>query len=488
MSENEEKNSALSPDFLNENPIDPNNIWGDDKLNRKPFADDLTRRIEHSAKKQSFAVSLHGGWGTGKTYLLRRWQAQLQKEERRVVYFNAWEDDFQADPLTAIIGQLWKEIKEGDFAEIGKSLKSLVGKLGEKTLNVVGATKKDFQSTAEGTVDDYLAVRKSLDEFKERLATLAAAVKEGTRFPLVFVVDELDRCRPTFAIEVLERVKHLFGAPNIVFVFGVNKTGLQESIQSVYGNIEAEDYLRRFFDIGLTLPPADAAAYCQYLLRQNDLESALNQLQSSHKYGEWRQATHDFARCLIGYSGLSLREVEHVIRSLRLAINVRAASDKVMSEEAWCIFILAILKTKNSALYAEFVSGETFCATVIDYFTDMLPARPVSSSGSFYAITDTAGTANMIEYAIYDLALGHSHTQGSERAEIIKGLHMIENGESAPDSVAGFLSKKTKLSDKSHASALLRQGMLGMNKEGIDGDRRRKEMAALLDLADDSRR
>ena len=178
------------------------------------------------------------------------------------MYFNAWEDDFQADPLTAIVGQLWKEIKKGDFAEIGESLKSLVGNLGEKALGVVGGKKKDFQSTAERTVDDYLAVREKLDDFKKRLETLAAAVNEDTEFPLVFIVDELDRCKPTFAIEVLERVKHLFNAPNIAFVFGVNKTELQGSIQSAYGTINAEDYLRRFFDIG----PNSAARRCFIIL------------------------------------------------------------------------------------------------------------------------------------------------------------------------------------------------------------------------------
>ena len=232
-------------------------LWGGQK-----FADDLTRIVKNAAEHKSFTLSLHGDWGTGKTYLLQRWQKQLQKKGRQAVYFNAWEDDFQADPLTAIVGQLWKEIKEGDFAEIGESLKSLVGNLGEKALGVVGGKKKDFQSTAERTVDDYLAVREKLDDFKKRLETLAAKVNKDTEFPLVFIVDELDRCKPTFAIEVLERVKHLFNAPNIVFVFGVNKTELQKSIQSAYGGINAEDYLRRFFDISLTLPAADASAYC----------------------------------------------------------------------------------------------------------------------------------------------------------------------------------------------------------------------------------
>ena len=492
MSENEKKIAVLSSDIPTEHLIDPNNIWGNDDLKRKPFADDLTRIVEHAAKNQSFAVSLHGNWGTGKTYLLRRWQVQLQKEGRRAVYFNAWEDDFQADALTAVVGQLWEAIKSADWKEIIQSVKTAIPTIaGKKALDFLGLTKEDLQSADERTVDEYLAVRKKLDGFRERLKTLAAAVKSNTNFPLVFIVDELDRCRPTFAIEVLERIKHLFGVPNIVFVFGVNKTGLQKSIRLVYGCINAEDYLRRFFDRDLTLPPADAVAYCQHLLKQNDLEDALNQLQKHRsRYGdsEWLQATHDLTRYLIGYAGLSLREVEHVVRSLRFAINMRIASNKVIAEEAWGIFILAILKIKKSALYAEFVNNKALCATVINYFTDMLPARSVSHDGVSYLIRDTKVAAEMIEWAIYGFALGHSDAQEGERAEIIKGLQLMAQGENIPDSVAGFLSKTTKSSERSHASWLLQYSMQRANRREYDGGRFRKEMAALLDLADDFRR
>ena len=468
MSENEKKIAVVPPDIPTEQPIDPDNIWGDDKLKRKPFADDLTRRIEHSAKKQSFAVSLHGSWGTGKTYLLRRWQAQLQKEEWRVVYFNAWEDDFQADPLTAIIGQLWKEVKEGDFAEMGKSLKSLVGKLGEKTLGAVGAKKKDFQSAAEETVDNYLTVRKNLEEFKERLATLAAAVKKDTRFPLVFVVDELDRCRPTFAIEVLERIKHLFGAPNIVFVFGVNKTGLQESIKSVYGNIDTEDYLRRFFDINLALPPASAKAYCEHLLSQHkDLADALN-VRHYPSDVSWPDATKHLFAPLVGYMNLPLRQVEHAFRLLRFAVNARCDPNTVeLSVEGWSISLFILLKMKNPAMYAEFINGKVRCAAVIDFFLASLPDP----------LDNAERVARFVESHIYCLA------RGDEQVKIYEGLECLQDRKNLNSSIAGFLAKRTIRLSSDEA-----EGMIMDVRTNRHEPNPRKVVAALLDLADAPRR
>ena len=483
MSENEKKILDLSVSMPTEQEP-PADIWGDDALGRKKFADDLTRIVKNAAEHKSFTLSLHGGWGTGKTYLLQRWQKQLQKEGRQAVYFNAWEDDFQADPLTAIVGQLWKEIKKGDFAEIGESLKSLVGHLGKKVLGVAGATEEDFQSSAERTVDEYLDVREKLDDLKKRLKELAKAVKDSTGFPLVFIVDELDRCKPTFAIEVLERVKHLFNAPNIAFVFGINKTELQESIQSAYGTINAEDYLRRFFDIGLTLPPADVSSYFGRMLKENDLDNALNHMQTIQSYrgdGQWIQATSDLSNCLIGYLGLSLREVEHVVRLLRFAMKSRIASNKVIAGEAWSMFLLVILKIKKPALYAEFISGKGRCAVVIDYFINHLPMRSVGPSGSYYSVSTTKEAAHMIEFSIYRFCRHNSEGQDDERENIIKGLECLKQGKSLDPAVADFLAQTTKKADKNHASHLL---------IAIEGDEhnRRKAAAALLDLTDDFRR
>ena len=467
MSENEKKTLDLSINMPTEQePLA--DIWGDDALGREKFAGDLTRIVKNAAEHKSFTLSLHGDWGTGKTYLLQRWHKQLQKEEWRAVYFNAWEDDFQADSLTAIVGQLWKEIKEGDFAEIGKSLKSLVGNLGEKALGVVGGKKKDLQSTAEQTVDDYLAVRGKLDDFKVRLKKLAKAVKNKTGFPLVFIVDELDRCRPTFAIEVLERIKHLFDVPNIAFVFGVNKTELKKSIRSVYGCINAEDYLRRFFDIGLTLPSANLSVYCKHLLKSNDLANALNHL--GEKRGGWTKATSEFSDHLIGHTEMSLRQLEHVVRLLRYAINARIASGETLTAEAWSIFVLALLKVKNPDLYAKFIGGKCRCAEVIDYILAPLP-EPMG---------DAEKAAQVVESAIYCLA------KGDERINILKGLqHWDSNGNinSLDAFVSGFLAERTKEPNR-HLNCW---EMIADIEEVLRNPDMRKAAAALLDLTDDSR-
>ena len=77
-------------------------------------------------------------------------------------------------------------------------------------------------------IETYSEKIKNKKLFKERLRGLADSVYDKTGYPLVFIVVELDRSKPTFAIEVLERIKHYFDIPHIVFVVGVDEAQLQK--------------------------------------------------------------------------------------------------------------------------------------------------------------------------------------------------------------------------------------------------------------------
>ena len=481
MSENKEDILVLSGDMPDAG--EPCVDGEGDILGRAPLVKRLTSIVKDAAKYQSYTISLHGDWGTGKTYLLRGWQKQLQGEYNRhsrhrprAVYFNAWEDDFQGDALTAIVGQLWRDIKSPDWKEIYKALEKAVPAIAEKkALGFLGLEKKDLQSPAERTVDEYVAVRAKLDDFKERLRDLAAAVKSSTGFPLVFIVDELDRCRPTFAIEVLERVKHLFGAPNIVFVFGINKKVLEKSIESVYGNIDAEDYLRRFFDINLTLPPSSAKAYCLHLLTNHkDLRFFLNR-RFQPVDSSWHAGAEKLLAPLVGYMGLSLRQVEHVIRLLRLAINTKTYQ-RVISQEAWGIALLILLKIKHPGMYEEFIAGKRQCADIINHFHGIL--APHTDEQEVHRRGEpTRDAFSHVELALYRFG---------EKKEIMGAIQSVIEAEKAttiPDFAKIYLAKRTT---EHHGSAHdIRDVVDSMDSSYWLS---LKEAAVLLDLGDASRR
>ena len=266
------KLKLLEPDVSPEQP------WQDDTLDRAKIAEKLTNLIRN--QRDPFVISIDGQWGTGKTFLLNRWQKALENEGFRVIYFNAWEDDFCDDPLLSIIGQLSEHFTEGKLKEIAKKVGKTAILLLKK--NVLSAIEKATGITLEidlnnrDFLQEYLDQRVTKDRLKEHLTELSTEVVKETNHPLVFIIDELDRCRPTFAIELLERVKHIFDVPDLVFVFGVNRDELCKSLTSIYGEIDASVYLRRFFDMEFSLPDVDSEEFCRILMDKIPLTGILS--------------------------------------------------------------------------------------------------------------------------------------------------------------------------------------------------------------------
>ena len=117
------------PDISREQP------WQDDELGREQIAERLTILIRN--QNEPFIVSIDGRWGSGKTFLLKRWQRDLEIDGFRGIYYNAWEDDFRDDPLLAIIGQLSHQFVEDNFRKIAIKAGKLAVRLIAKNVRSV---------------------------------------------------------------------------------------------------------------------------------------------------------------------------------------------------------------------------------------------------------------------------------------------------------------------------------------------------------------
>lgn len=112
---------------LQEPNVEPSAPWADDRLDREKMAGKLKKLVR--SQKEPFTVSINGGWGTGKTFFLKRWQYDLRNDGACVIYFNAWENDCYDDPLVVIIDQLSDIAKENDLQSIFEDIKKML-KLG----------------------------------------------------------------------------------------------------------------------------------------------------------------------------------------------------------------------------------------------------------------------------------------------------------------------------------------------------------------------
>lgn len=282
---------------INEPWIDP-----EDKLDRKQYADFLTKVM--LAKSPPYTLNLNADWGAGKTFFIKNWAKDLG-EIHPTVYVNAWESDYTDNPLVAvvssIIDQLSKQLNDTQEAKqaaekfiksAGRILKGIAPILVKAAVTkVVG---NDAVGDLEGLGDDNNALLSNLAEQSTRLlikdhqekkaaidsihSDLTDIINCITRKkeaeaekpikPLFVFIDELDRCRPTYAIELLETVKHIFYHGDIIFIVATDSGQLQHSIKSIYGeNFDGSDYLRRFFDQEYRLPLPDYLKFSIFLFQ-----------------------------------------------------------------------------------------------------------------------------------------------------------------------------------------------------------------------------
>ena len=171
---------------------------------------------------------------------------------------------------------------------------------------------------AEKSLSRYQEAQKSVEAFRGVLQNMANALsKSRENRPLIVVIDELDRCRPSYAVELLETAKHLFAVNNIIFVLAVNRTELAHSIKALYGSgFDAEGYLGRFFDVDFLLPAPDRKAFINALLEATQINDYFGQMQDQID----AQVARDLLLGFFGMPTLSLRTIAQALHRLGLVL------------------------------------------------------------------------------------------------------------------------------------------------------------------------
>jgi KAP family P-loop domain len=229
-----------------------------DLLDRKPHIETLTNFVKDIANPT--VIAINGRWGNGKTTFVKMWQQYLEDEDIESIYFNAWENDLYDDAFSAIFGEISSHLGfdlSGNDNDIGEKVDHIIkrGIIGSVKFFSAGTINIDDEVKAykQEFIGEYTEFKKNMVKFKSAL--LEKTKEQGRGKNIIFFIDELDRCRPPFAIEILEKIKHIFNIDNIVFVLSINMDQLQHSVQAIYGSgIDAKGYLSRFIDLQVDLP------------------------------------------------------------------------------------------------------------------------------------------------------------------------------------------------------------------------------------------
>lgn len=300
--------------------IQPDVIWEHDVLARRSDAtylqNYLSSRYKVNPAEAGFVLAVNADWGYGKSFMLERWKLDAEFQGYPAVYFDAWKNDFTPDPLLAFISELeegltkyfktiritkrqkakalliLKKVLKPAATIIattaikhatGYTLEGLKGLLNEDSKDEARNSLTDETAKAakeasakigdaiKSALEPHKTIKDAIKRLKEDIGVLVEHLNtiQDVHLPILVFVDELDRCRPDYAIELLEGIKHLFGVPGVTFVVATNIPQLSESIKAVYGSgFDGQRYLQRFFDLQYTLSRPDNASFSRLALEK----------------------------------------------------------------------------------------------------------------------------------------------------------------------------------------------------------------------------
>lgn len=256
------------------------------KLNRGEYAQFLINYITN--EHDGFVLNLDGSWGSGKTEFLKRFYTTLIYNNYPAIYIDAWKSDFSKEPLTVVSCELLDQIEHLNSNLISnekldqlkvffkKSFKAIITSLAAYTSNnllgdsssgvefVNKILENDDPQYINSLKENYNEQIEAIENIRGQLSYLAEDLQNNynINIPVIVLIDELDRCRPSYAIEMLEVIKHFFSTKHFVFIIATDTEQLAHSINAIYGaNFNSSQYLKRFFDRKAKLPEPDVLNY-----------------------------------------------------------------------------------------------------------------------------------------------------------------------------------------------------------------------------------
>lgn len=417
--------------------------YPEDNLGRKKYAEFLHNYLACNASNGGYVLNLNAKWGAGKTYFINRWIESI-KNVHPVVYIDAWKQDYSNDPMLTVVSSLLSALSEHlpkesqhvsniseKSARFIKALapalmKGLVKKTTGVNLDDISydseepelqdGAKQDTIATnsiaeASGSlvkclIDEHNSKLKSVQHLRngiKEIVNAVVALDNELKVPAFVFIDELDRCRPSYAVEMLEVVKHFFELDNIVFVITTDTEQLQHAVKAVYGEgFDAQTYLGRFFRRRYSL---NEMSRYQFINQIVQTKVTLDPKWGNHipRITELPYLSSAIS-IVANHFELSLRDTEQLLDRFVAVLN---NANKTMNP--YLLLILFVLRDKHTNVYQKWVDNlekfRTFDG-IGDNLKDDVHAFHVSNKGEqngSYPIDSPNAPELKISYKLGDI-------------------------------------------------------------------------------------
>ena len=369
----------------------------EDLLSLQDFAKRLEKFIlvESDYVEGSLVIGLSSKFGSGKTTFLKMWMTSIQEDKDKeykplVVFLNAWESDYYGDPLFAIISALIDGLeKKGASAkklvdaakDVGWFAFTIGGQVVKKITGIDVFEAGEIASTKNSERHNKTPL--SYDAFsfyearKNAMLSLKITIKDfvdNTEPKVLFLVDELDRCRPDYAISYLETIKHIFDVKGAVFLLAADRQQLENSAKSAFGaDLDFDEYYRKFIHREISLPEISddkyrllASKYVRFYLKGNGHRKCFMQID---------ERRIDNISKLIGALKLTPRQIQEVFRIMGHMFDTNE-NEENESRLLWCLSIgsvlMAALKVGSPNIFHILGSGTLVPQEAVEFFRDKL--------------------------------------------------------------------------------------------------------------------
>ena len=324
-----------------------------DILNRDEVIEDLFDIVQSASKNQAYcSFAIEGTWGVGKTFVLEGLEEKLEMEMNEdtfdnryfVFHYNCWKYDYYEEPAIAIISALKDKVDDESFKELqgivkdswevartainGMAKEFVKNKIGIDLVQVCEDVKNatEERHEREKEFDSLFAFNRTLNSVREQIRKLA------NYKTVVIVVDELDRCMPTYAIKTLERLHHMFeGIDNILLIIAVDSNQLEQSIREIYGEtVDTERYLKKFISFKYKIGRGET--------QKSVMEKFADYFESFSKCSDVDETLAEFFQL----SELDIRTIEELMEKCKLVHGLvcnQEVSNSVLLYEIICIVL-----------------------------------------------------------------------------------------------------------------------------------------------------
>lgn len=327
-------------------------------------------------------IAIDGEWGSGKTYFVHQVKWLFDSANKnidsdietvlnstspklddilghkyKVFYYDAWKHDKSNNPFFTLLRSMILTFGGIDYFK--KEMGFIKSLLKGASHIVKGVTPIDVESIFEGTKtlcgindEDQFSELEFIEQMDVQVNSFLDYICEGQYEKLVIFIDELDRCKPSFAVELLEIIKHYFNHDKVIFVLSTNLSEFQHCIKQYYGEgFNGWKYLDRFIDLRLTLPTISTEDYYKYLWQKTGTDRI-----------------DDISIVCAQYFGFNLRDIQRYNQQVNIAfhsyINTIYQNNDFSEEldSLYAVFtpILLALKLYSVEEFKDFISGRKF--------------------------------------------------------------------------------------------------------------------------------